>query len=78
MSGRLEVLVQHSADAERAEAGEADRVQLIGSMSFDGLSPEPALVGQVRRATSLPIRVLLRLRTGTVPTAARWFGSRDC
>ena len=33
-------------------------------MANDGLSPEPALVGQVRRATSLPIRVMLRLREG--------------
>jgi copper homeostasis protein len=64
MSGLLEVLVQHSADAERAEAGGADRVQLVGSTTFGGLSPEPALVGQVRRATSLPVRVLLRLREG--------------
>jgi copper homeostasis protein len=30
----------------------------------DRFSPEPAILGQVRRATSLPIRVLLRLRHG--------------
>jgi copper homeostasis protein len=64
MSGLLEVIALHAADAERAEAGGADRIELVGSMSFDGLSPEPALVGQVRRATSLPIRVMLRLREG--------------
>lgn len=67
MSGQLEVLVLHAADAERAEAGGADRLSLIGAVDAgeaDGLSPEPALVGQVRRATSLPIRVLLRLREG--------------
>ena len=64
MSGLLEVKVLHAADAERAEAGGADRLSLIGSPDGDGLSPEPALVGQVRRATSLPIRVLLRLREG--------------
>ena len=64
VSGLLEVLALHPADAERAEAGGADRVSLVGSTEHDGLSPEPALVGQVRRATSLPIRVLLRLREG--------------
>jgi copper homeostasis protein len=64
VSGLLEVLCLHAADAERAEAGGADRVCLVGSVEFDGLSPEPGLVGQVRRATSLPIRVLLRLREG--------------
>jgi copper homeostasis protein len=60
----LEVVVLHAADAERAEAGGADRVELLGSLDHGGLSPDPAMVGQVRRATGLPIRVMLRLREG--------------
>jgi len=64
VSGLLEVIALQAADAERAEAGGADRIELVGTMANDGLSPEPALVGQVRRATSLPIRVMLRLREG--------------
>lgn len=64
MSGLLEVIALHAADAERAEEGGADRIELVGSMDFEGLSPEPAVVGQVRRSTSLPIRVMLRLREG--------------
>lgn len=64
MTGLLEVIALHAADAERAEAGGADRIELVGTMANEGLSPEPALVGQVRRATSLPIRVMLRLREG--------------
>lgn len=64
MSGLLEVIVLHERDAERAEAGGADRVELVGTMADDGLSPEPAVVGQVRRATSIGIRVMLRLRGG--------------
>lgn len=64
MTGLLEVIVLHAADAERAEAGGADRLEVLGSLEAGGLSPEPALVGQVRRATSLPIRVMLRLREG--------------
>jgi copper homeostasis protein len=54
--GLLEVIALHAADAERAEAGGADRVELVGSMQSAGLSPEPA--------TTLPIRVMLRLRDG--------------
>ena len=63
VNGLLEVVVLHPADAERAEAGGAHRVELTSSLA-DGMSPEPALVGQVRRATSLAIRVVLRLRHG--------------
>jgi copper homeostasis protein len=64
VSGLLEVIALHPPDAERAEAGGADRLELVRRMDFGGMSPEPALVGQVRRVTSLPIRVMLRLREG--------------
>ena len=70
MTGLLEVVVTQAADAERAEAGGADRVSLVGEplagadRDSGALSPEPDLVEQVRAATSLPLRVLLRLREG--------------
>ena len=70
MSGLLEVVVTHGPDAERAEAGGADRVSLIGDPTTGtgretgALSPAPALVEQVRAATTLPVRPLLRLREG--------------
>ena len=64
MSALLEVLALHPADAQRAEEGGADRIQLIGSLTDAGMSPEPALVEKVRDAVSIPIRVLLRLRDG--------------
>ena len=64
MSGLLEVMALHAADAQRAEEGGADRVQLIGSLDHDGVSPEPAVVEKVRDATSIQLRVLLRLREG--------------
>lgn len=60
----LEVAALHAADAERAEAGGADRISVQTSLAAGGMSPEPAVVGQLRRATSLPIRVLVRLREG--------------
>jgi copper homeostasis protein len=70
VSSLLEVVVTHGPDAERAEAGGADRVSLIGDPTTGtgretgALSPTPALVEQVRAATSLPVRPLLRLREG--------------
>lgn len=64
MAGLLEVIALHPADAERAELGGADRLEIVGTMDSDGLSPEPALVGQLSRVTDLPLRVMLRLRDG--------------
>jgi copper homeostasis protein len=60
--GLLEVIALHPADAEAAEAGGADRLELVGSMEHGGLSCEPATVSAVCRTTSLPVRVMLRLR----------------
>ncbi|GAB3818751.1 copper homeostasis protein CutC [Tessaracoccus terricola] len=60
----LEVIALHAADAERAEAGGADRIELLGTMDHDGLSPEPRTVEKVRRATSIHIRPMVRLREG--------------
>jgi copper homeostasis protein len=64
MSALLEVIVRHGPDASRAEDGGADRLELVGSMEHGGLSPEPGVVEQVCAATSLPVRVMLRLREG--------------
>lgn len=60
----LEVIALHAADAERAEAGGADRIELLGTMDDDGLSPEPRSVDKTRRATSIQIRPMVRLRAG--------------
>lgn len=60
----LEVIALHAADAERAEAGGADRIELVGTMDDDGLSPEPRTVEKVRRATSIQMRPMVRLRAG--------------
>ncbi|HJE51583.1 MAG TPA: copper homeostasis protein CutC [Tessaracoccus flavescens] len=60
----LEVIALHAADAERAEAGGADRIELVGTMDDDGLSPEPRVVEKVRRSTSIHLRPMVRLRAG--------------
>ncbi|QDP98115.1 copper homeostasis protein CutC [Microlunatus elymi] len=62
--GLLEVIALHPADAERAQLGGADRLEVVGTMDHDGLSPEPALIGRIARVTDLSIRVMLRLRDG--------------
>ncbi|WP_114560354.1 copper homeostasis protein CutC [Desertihabitans aurantiacus] len=64
MSGLLEVLVLHAADAVRAVEGGADRLHLVGEPDPDGGSPEPRLVEEVCRAVEVPVRVTLRLRDG--------------
>jgi copper homeostasis protein len=64
LSGLLEIVVRHAADAQRAEAGGATRLQVVGSLDFGGLSPEPALVAAIRRVTTLPLRPVVRLREG--------------
>ena len=60
----LEIIALHEADARRAEEGGADRVELLGSLDDGGMSPEPRLVERVRAATSIQIRVMVRLREG--------------
>jgi len=60
----LEVAVLHAADAEAADAGGADRVELVARPEEGGFSPEPATVLAVARATELPVRVRLRLSDG--------------
>ncbi len=60
----LEVIALHAADALHADEGGADRVELVGTMDDDGLSPEPDLVEKVRLRTQIQVRPMLRLRAG--------------
>lgn len=64
MPGLLEVVVLTPEDARRAEEGGADRLMLVGQLTGQGISPEPAAFARVRDACNLPIRPLLRLRDG--------------
>ena len=61
MSRRLlEVIALGPADAQAARAGGADRLELVGQMSADGLSPTPEVAAAVVAATDLPVRAMLR------------------
>jgi copper homeostasis protein len=56
--GLLEVTVLDPRDVAGAEEGGADRLLLS---TVDAMSPEPALVSAVCRASELPVHVVLRL-----------------
>lgn len=60
----LEIIALHPADAEAAEAGGADRVELCTQMQVDGLSPSPRDVRTVVRGCGIPVRAMLRLSEG--------------
>lgn len=64
MTGLLDVVVLHPADAEAAQAGGADRLEARGQPDDGGRSAEPATVSALVRATDLPVRVVLRLSDG--------------
>ncbi|NUT35846.1 MAG: copper homeostasis protein CutC [Hamadaea sp.] len=68
----LEVIALTPADAEAAQAGGADRLELVAEMSADGLSPSPSLAAAVVAATDLPVRAMLR--TSADFTACRALG----
>jgi copper homeostasis protein len=53
----LEVVALHADDAQAAQEGGADRLEVVGA---DGLSPATTTVSSVVRCTDLPVRVLLR------------------
>ncbi|WP_432992706.1 copper homeostasis protein CutC [Dactylosporangium sp. CA-233914] len=63
----LEIIVLDAADARNAEAGGADRVELVRDMTAGGLSPSPATVESVLAAVSIPVRVMLRLTPDFAP-----------
>jgi copper homeostasis protein CutC len=60
----LEVIAVSEADAIAAETGGADRVEIVADLQSGGLSPDPRLVARMRKATSIPLRVMLRAKAG--------------
>jgi copper homeostasis protein len=63
----LEVIALHAADAEAAQAGGADRLELTVDMAADGLTPPVGVLRDVLGATDLPVRVMLRDAPGFAP-----------
>lgn len=64
MDKLLEVCVDSYASAMAAIAGGADRLELCSALAVGGLTPSAALLQQIRRVSSIPIRCLMRPRAG--------------
>lgn len=60
----LEVIALDVEDAVAAQAGGADRLELVTDMAADGLTPAAATVAGIRAAVDIPVRVMLRLADG--------------
>lgn len=60
----LEVCVDSLASAMAAIRGGADRLELCGCLLVGGLTPDAALLEQIRQHTDIPIRCLMRPRFG--------------
>ncbi|MEU8971799.1 copper homeostasis protein CutC [Streptomyces monashensis] len=66
----LEVIALDVADAVAAQAGGADRLELVTEMAADGLTPATATVAGIRAAVDIDLRVMLRLSDGFAAGAA--------
>jgi len=56
----LEVIVCSVADAVEAERGGAGRLEIVRDLHQGGLTPSLELVREIKLATELPVRVMLR------------------
>ncbi len=60
----LEVIALGVEDAVAAQAGGADRLELVTDMAADGLTPSVGTVAGIRDAVDIDLRVMLRLADG--------------
>ena len=60
----LEVIVQSVADAREAQAGGADRLEVVREIARDGLTPSLDLVRAIQAEVPLPLRVMVRESDG--------------
>lgn len=56
----LEVIATTLKDAKRAEAGGADRIELVADLRQGGLTPEIELIKQIRSTVHIPVHVMIR------------------
>ncbi|WP_409471269.1 copper homeostasis protein CutC [Streptomyces sp. HC307] len=60
----LEVIALDVEDAVAAQAGGADRLELVTDIAADGLTPPAGTVAAIRAAVDIDVRVMLRLTDG--------------
>ncbi|MER7515043.1 copper homeostasis protein CutC [Streptomyces sp. NPDC126499] len=60
----LEVIALDERDAVAAQAGGADRLELVTDIAADGLTPSTSGFAAIRAAVDIPLRVMLRLTDG--------------
>ncbi|MDP8983343.1 MAG: copper homeostasis protein CutC [Acidobacteriota bacterium] len=60
----LEVIACTVEDALEAEAGGADRLEVVRDLSVGGLTPAISLVCEILRSVKIPVRVMLREHHG--------------
>ncbi|MFI7410527.1 copper homeostasis protein CutC [Streptomyces sp. NPDC049627] len=60
----LEVIALGVEDAVAAQAGGADRLELVTDMAADGLTPSVGTFAGIRAAVDIDLRVMLRLADG--------------
>ncbi|GHC59959.1 copper homeostasis protein CutC [Streptomyces flavofungini] len=63
-SALLEVIALDAEDAVAAQAGGADRLELVTDMAADGLTPSVATFQEIRSSVDIALRVMLRLADG--------------
>jgi copper homeostasis protein len=56
----LEIIAVSAADARAAEAGGADRIELVAAMSEGGLTPSYGLIERTVHSVSIPVYVMIR------------------
>ncbi|MEU9666479.1 copper homeostasis protein CutC [Streptomyces bobili] len=60
----LEVIALDARDAVAAQAGGADRLEVVADIAADGLTPPVPAFAAIRAAVDLDLRVMLRLSDG--------------
>jgi len=60
----LEVIVCSVADAIEAERGGANRLEIVRDLHQGGFTPSLKLVSEIKQASELPVRVMLRASPG--------------
>lgn len=64
MARILEICIDSLASAQAAIRGGADRLELCSALTLGGLTPYTPLLQQIRKESNIPVRCLIRSRSG--------------